>query len=389
MNASITNKEFKELARKYELGIATETERKTFEQAYQLLANRHQEWDKDLMGDENSVKQNIFSNLENDIHNLELPKKNFLFYRYAAAVAILFSIGLISYTRYIKVKDKENIQAKHSEGEDDHNRAYLTLADGTKISLTDAADGKLIQDAGISVSKTKDGQIVYNVTDVNANKAHPTINTISTPAGGKYMVILPDNTEVWLNTSSSISFPTAFQANERNVTINGEVYFEVAKDPSKPFKVKTGNAEVSVLGTHFNIMDYDDEPNAQVTLAEGSIKLSIGGASQMIKPGQQAIFNQNSDRISLRNVDTDDVMGWKNGYFHFDNTPIDQVMREIKRWYDVDVVYEGNKPTISITAMISRNNKISKILDLLKKSGGLDFEINNKQITVKKINGGN
>ena len=170
--------------------------------------------------------------------------------------------------------------------------------------------------------------------------------------------------------------------------VTGEVYFEVYKDPKKPFKVKTGSAEVSVLGTHFNIMNYEDEPNTQITLSEGSIRLNLGTTSQIIKPGQQAVFNQNSDRIALRNVDANEAMGWKNGYFQFDNTPIDQVMREIKRWYDVDVIYEGSKPTISITAMISRNNKMAKMLDLLKKSGGLDFEINNKQITVKKINGG-
>ncbi|WEK18629.1 MAG: FecR domain-containing protein [Candidatus Pedobacter colombiensis] len=390
MNASITNKEFRELARKYELGTATESEKRAFEQAYHLLSKKHQVWDNDLMNDENFVKQNIFTNLEDNILNLESPKKSFSIYKYAAAITILFSIGITSYTQYIKVKDKGNLQTKHFGGEEtNHNKAYLTLADGTKISLTDAADGKLIQEAGISVSKTKDGQIVYNVTDVSANKTHPTTNTISTPAGGKYMVILPDNTEVWLNTSSSISFPTAFETNERNVMVTGEVYFEVSKDPERPFKVKTGSAEVSVLGTHFNIMNYDDEPNTQVTLSEGSIRLNLGETSQIIKPGQQALFNRSSDRIALRNVDTDDVMSWKNGYFLFDNTPIDQVMREIKRWYDVDVVYEGNKPTISITAMISRNNKISKILDLLKKSGGLDFEINNKQITIKKINGGN
>ncbi|WP_316804627.1 FecR family protein [Pedobacter nototheniae] len=390
MNDPKTDQEFKELARKCELGIATEAEQKAFDQAYDKLSVRHQDWNSDLMGDEDSVKHTIFAQLQQSVAKHESQKKRLSFYKYAAAFAILFSIGLVSYFQLHKTDSTSYIVSSHSKKDNrDYNKAYLTLANGSKISLTDAANGNIIQEAGISVSKTKDGQIVYRVLSNDAsNEEQPTINTISTPAGGQYAVILPDNSKVWLNASSSITFPTAFVNKERNVTTTGEVYFEVSKDPNHPFKVKSGEALVSVLGTHFNIMNYDDELNTQVTLMEGSVKLNLGENSQVIKPGEQAFFSRNSNQITLKTIDTDDIIGWKNGYFNFDNTPIEQVMREIKRWYDVDVTYDGAKPKISITAMISRRNKIDKILDLIKKSGGVDFEINNKQITVKKINGG-
>jgi len=388
MSAPKTELEFKELARKCELGIATDAELKKFDEYYQFMLNRHQEWDNNLMGEEEAVKKNIFDKLKNDIKNYEKPKRILRIYKYAATIAILFSIGLIYKYEFSKNENEDIAEVQSAEKKSNHNKAYLTLANGTKISLTDASNGHILQEAGLSVSKTKDGQVVYRITDLSANAEHPTTNTISTPAGGKYMVVLPDNSKIWLNTASSITFPTAFAKSERNVMVTGEVYLEVSKDPSRPFKVKTGKAEISVLGTHFNIMGYDDEPNTKITLIEGSVRVNLGESSQVIEPGQQALFNSNSNKIEVKNVDIDDVTGWKDGYFQFDNTPIDQVMREIKRWYDIDVVYIGRKPNISITAMISREKKISKILDLIKQSGGLDFEINDKQIIVKKIKGG-
>ncbi|WP_131537616.1 FecR family protein [Pedobacter nototheniae] len=390
MNVPKTDQEFRELARKCELGIATEAEQKAFDAAYDELSLRYKDWNPKLMGDEDSVKQDIFARLEQNIAKHESNKKRLWFYKYAAAFAILFSVGLIFYAQNHKNKSVDQIVSKKTIKEDqNHNKAYLTLANGSKISLTDAANGKILQEAGISVSKTNDGQVVYRVLGSDDYDEKPTINTISTPVGGQYLVVLPDNSKAWLNASSSITFPTKFVKKDRNVTATGEVYFEVFKDANHPFKVESGEAVVSVLGTHFNIMNYDDEPSTQVTLMEGSVKLNLGEVSQLIKPGEQAYFMRNTDKIMLKTMDTDDVIGWKNGYFNFDNTPIDQVMREIKRWYDVDVTYEGPKPKISITAMISRSNKIDKILDLIKKSGGIDFQINNKLITVKKTNGGN
>lgn len=389
MNVPKTDQEFRELARKCELGTATEAEQKAFDEAYDKLSVRHEHWNPNLMGDEDSVKQDIFARLEQNIVKHESNKKRLYFYKYAAAFAILFSVSLVFYSQIHKNKAVNQVVSNKTRKEgQNHNKAYLTLANGSKISLTDAANGKILLEAGISVSKTSDGQIVYHVLG-DDNNEKPTINTISTPAGGQYLVVLPDNSKAWLNASSSITFPTKFINKDRNVTATGEVYFEVFKDANHPFKVESGEAVVSVLGTHFNIMNYDDEPNTQVTLMEGSVKLNLSGVSQIIKPGEQAYFAHNTDRIMLKTIDTDDVIGWKNGYFNFDNTSIDQVMREIKRWYDVDVTYEGPKPKISITAMISRNNKIDKILDLIRKSGGIDFQINNKQIIVKKINGGN
>jgi ferric-dicitrate binding protein FerR (iron transport regulator) len=195
-------------------------------------------------------------------------------------------------------------------------------------------------------------------------------------------LVLPDGTKVWLNAASSLKYPAAFAGNERRVELNGEAYFEVSKDPSKPFFVKTASQTVAVLGTHFNINSYTDESATKTTLLEGSVKVTgNNGQSVKIKPGEQAINYANA--ISIKeNVDTDEAIAWKNGKFMFKNTDLQTIMRQLSRWYDVDVEYQGKIEQKHYMGRISRNVPVSQIFEILKTSG-LNFTINGRKIIVK------
>lgn len=245
------------------------------------------------------------------------------------------------------------------------NKAILTLGDGTSIVLDHAGNGTLARQGNIIIRKSADGQLVYDASAPDHNRVDASVsyNTISTPRGGEYQVILPDGSKVWLNSASSINFPTAFNGTERNVTITGEAYFEVASNPQKPFNVNANKTKVQVLGTHFNIMAYTNEHAVKTTLLEGSVKVSSGDESRLIKPGEQASVTGGNIRIGNANID--EAMAWRNGYFYFKNTDIETMMRQISRWYDVDVEYRGEIPTTVFTGKMYKNVNASKVLDIL------------------------
>ncbi|PTS95005.1 iron dicitrate transport regulator FecR [Pedobacter sp. HMWF019] len=305
----------------------------------------------------------------------------------AAVWTVVAGAGLLVWkerAEYLKQRTKV-VAFLHQDKEPGSNKAVLKLGNGKEIILDARNEGLLASQGGTKISKTADGMLMYDAASGDGSdiEGKSYINTLSTPSGGQYKIVLPDNSQVWLNSSSSISFPAVFTGAERNVTLTGEAYFEVSKDKNHPFKVKAGKAEVTVLGTHFNIMSYADEPRSEVSLAEGSVRVNLERNSQLLVPGQQALFSSSSDHISLKNIDPEEVADWKNGYFQFDNTPIEQVMRQIKRWYNIEVVYQDVKPGLYITGMISRTKKLSKILEMLKETSGLEFEVEAKQITVK------
>lgn len=307
----------------------------------------------------------------------------------AAAVLLIASVGILIWGNQGQVKDSSTAPAAKLKKDiaPGGNRAILKLADGTEIVLDGHATGVLANEGRTKISKTKDGMLLYDASGTDGTEssvvAASNINTLITPSGGQYMLILPDRTKVWLNAESAISYPSAFSDAERTVTLTGEAYFEVAKDKQHPFKVKAGAAEVKVLGTHFNIMSYADEGQIQVSLAEGAVRVKLADDTEVLSPGQQALIKAGAQHIILKSVDIDEVTSWKNGLFQFDNTPMEQVMRQIKRWYNVDVVYEGIKPNLYITGMVSRSNNVSKILTLIEETGGVNFEIGDKQIIVK------
>jgi ferric-dicitrate binding protein FerR (iron transport regulator) len=295
----------------------------------------------------------------------------------AAALIIVAGVGIFYYQHQSVEQPKQIV---HNDIQPGSNKAILTLANGQKIVLTGVANGTLASQSGVKVNKTKDGELVYNASgDAQAGSA---FNTAETPQGGQYQVTLADGTKVWLNAASSLKYPVQFNGTERRVELTGEAYFEVAKDKEHPFIVHTAQEDVKVLGTHFNINAYKDEAAAKTTLLEGSVLLSAGALQKMLKPGQQASFSRG--QMDIKEVDTEEAVAWKNGYFMFSNEDLGGVMRKVARWYAIDVQYEDEtlKQEV-IWGSMTRFASVSKVLHMLELTKAVKFRIeNNKTIKV-------
>lgn len=272
------------------------------------------------------------------------------------------------------------------------NNAVLTLANGREINLDTAGQGVIARTGSASVVKGTGGHLSYQDPDRGALSGENLVfNRLSTPRGGQYKLLLSDGTKVWLNALSSISFPVAFSARQRSVTVTGEVYFEVAPDAHKPFLVTVGQTTVQVLGTHFNINAYQDEPESRTTLLEGSIRVVTqsrdhGPASVLMKPGDQLRMTPRGTMRLLSGADTDESVAWKDGLFVFHNDELPQVMRRIARWYNVAIVYDTDKVAKShVTGSINRNENLSRVLQMLTLAVGSDFEIEGREVIVKSL----
>lgn len=295
----------------------------------------------------------------------------------AAVVLLCLSIGFYFYV------DKAN-PVKHLQYANDINpggdKAVLTLADGSKISLTDAHDGAVAEQAGVQITKTKDGELIY--TTAKQHAALPEVfNTIETPRGGQYRIKLPDGTQVWLNASSSLKYPAVFTGNSRTVELKGEAYFEVAKDKNKPFKLRSGNQELKVLGTHFNVSAYSDESQVKTTLLEGAVQIRrMAGPEKdiVLKPGQQSQFSASG--LTVRMADTEEAVAWKNGYFKFNDEDIVTILKKVSRWYDVDIQYEGKMTDQIFNGKVSRYGNVSEVLKILQLTGAIQFKIEGRRI---------
>jgi len=331
-------------------------------------------------------KDLAWENLRNSIN--ESPKQHSVsIVKYWKYVAAVFLVGFSFVVFYSTYEDK-GLQLTKVERPvliqdvlPGRNKATLTLADGSVLALEDMTNGTVNEENGIRISK-KDGQIVYEIlTEEGSGKI--SYNTIYTPTGGQYHVVLPDGSKVWLNSESSLRFPTAFLGSERTVDLMGEGYFEIAKNKNMPFVVQTPKTRVEVLGTHFNLMAYTNEGASRTTLLEGSVKVGNGVSNKIIVPGQQAIVG---DRIQVKNVDPDEAIAWKNGYFQFESESLKSILRQLKRWYDVEVEDEQLIPDKHFTALISRNTSLSQVLQMLEMSGELKFKIEGKKISIIKTN---
>ncbi len=263
-----------------------------------------------------------------------------------------------------------------------HEGAILTLADGKSILLDSLPDGVIAVEGNTKVTIVN-GQLAYEGS--HAKNDEVSFNTMSTPKGRIYHLQLPDGTKAWLNAASSITYPTAFPGSERKVSITGEVYFEVASNARKPFLVSVGDrATVEVLGTHFNVNGYADEPVISTTLLEGSVRV-MNGNNVVLKPGEMATIS-NAPTLSplpikIQNADPEAVMAWKNERFYFDNTDIPTIMRQLARWYDVEIVYEGAIPGGHFNGKPSRLLPASQMLTLIGYSG-VNCRIEGKKIIV-------
>jgi len=308
------------------------------------------------------------------------------FVQIAAAVLIFLTTGLIVFnirkTRTIDDIPKNNKRSLIVPGD---NKATLTVSGGKTIVLDNAADGLLATTSAGEVVKTQNGQVAYKAGA--SAKATGTLvavewNTLTTPRGGEYQLVLPDGTKVWLDAASSINYPVAFAGNSRRVRLTGQAYFEVAKNKEKPFYVDANQAEVRVLGTHFNISAYQDDPENTTTLLEGSVQIAKNGKSALLKPGQQAAIAGGSDDIVISEANIDDVMAWKNGYFIFNDDDIRGIMRKVSRWYDVDVDYQGDFTSRHFGGTFYRSKGINELLNHLERIGKLHFKVSGRRVTV-------
>ena len=303
---------------------------------------------------------------------------------YAAAAIIICMLSVGSYLLFKSTPSKqiskiENPIRNKKDIAPGGNAAILTLSDGSTVILDKVQNGTVSTQGNTKILKLNNGMLSY--TTLNNKTSEMLYNTISTPRGGQYELILSDGSKVWLNAASSLRFPANFIGKERKVELLGEAYFEVAKNAAMPFKVNVGGMKVEVLGTHFNINSYDDESSVRTTLLEGSIKINKNNNTSLLKPGQQAQIDKIGKIKIINDADIEEAVAWKEGKFQFDRDDIHAVMRQISRWYDVDIEYEGNIAS-HFGGTISRNVDLSQVLNMLHLTGEVKFEVKDKKVMV-------
>jgi transmembrane sensor len=345
-------------------------------------------------------KDNIFENIlsnEDVYQNTDSGRSGILNIRawyqigVAASLLAILSIGLYLYSNrtvdtQLALSDSEILKEKViiKPGGD---KAVLTLSDGSKIILEDAKKGLLANQAGVSIQKTADGELLYSFSknDIIITENIPSeviYNKIETPFGGKYQINLPDGSKVWLNSASTLRFPAFFSGDTREVELNGEAFFDIAKNPEKPFKVITKDQVVEVLGTQFNINSYSDEESFKTTLIEGSVKIIYKDRVVLLSPGQQ--FQPNLKSSKVVEADTEEVTAWKDGYFLFKDEDIQSIMRKVSRWYNVEVTYSGDIPDVGFGGNISRSKDIDEVLNVLQLTNAVHFKVEGRRITVMR-----
>ncbi|WP_113662358.1 FecR family protein [Pedobacter nanyangensis] len=295
--------------------------------------------------------------------------------RIAVAASVLLVVGIGIYTMLGRnnqtITDSATAIASIKAGTP---KAMLTLSNGERISLADAQQGKLADDGGTEITKTADGEIIYTPQAPKGGAIG--LNTIETPKGGEYQIVLPDGTKVWLNAASTLKYPASFGAlNERRVTLSGEAYFEVAHNKAKPFKVVSAGQTVEVLGTHFNINSYADEERTLTTLAEGSVQVALSnGSTEKLKPDQQAINTGN--KLNVQPADLQTTLAWKNGKMYFKKADLPTIMRQVARWYNIEIQFKGDPSKQYYTGGVARSSNLATLLKIFQ-SSGIHFSIEN------------
>jgi transmembrane sensor len=390
--------EAQQLILKYRSGTCTATEQAMLESWYTQLGQDHQ------VDIQEAELESIFTEVWAKLPLHETPaaaevvpikKANVkrLWIRWAAAAILL--MGFIGITRLIINKERpasENLATNKDLVVPGGNKAALFLSDNSKIELSDQKLGIIARQSNIVIKKTGSGLIAYE-TAKSGKEAQGT-NSIETPAGGQFQAVLPDGTKVWLNAASRISYPVNFSGlKERRVKLVGEAYFEVKHDAQKPFFVETGDQLTEDIGTAFNVNCYSNEPASKTTLVEGSVRVSplnqdtsrrkVTLKGKIIKPGQQAVIHSGSGQVKVQPGNTDQVLDWKNEEFVFDHQTIEEIMREISRWYNVKVVYNKNVDlTQTFGGQVPRSTPIRQVLKGLEATGHIKFELKGRTITV-------
>jgi ferric-dicitrate binding protein FerR (iron transport regulator) len=365
----MTEEQVRQLLEKYRLGQCSPGEIVQLEQWMDTMAASAR-WDWTPV-----EKKQFEKKLRDEIQNstgVDLPGKEAkittfrlrrLHWGWVAAAVVFLLAGTTGYLFYTG-NQKDNTSAAPAlvaqhDIQPGGNKAVLILADGSAITLDSSANGKLASQGNVTIIKTDEGQLQYQGRDELISW-----NTLRTPKGGQFKVTLPDGTKVWLNAASSITYPTSFTGNERTVEMSGEAYFEVVHNDKMPFRVKARGLIIRDLGTAFNVNTYPDETSSKVTLLEGSAEVTAGGQSKLLVPGEQTVVKEERF-IGFGKADTEEAIAWKKGYFHFKQTDLPAMIRQLQRWYNIDVQYTGAVPTRSFSGKITRDLALSQVIAIL------------------------
>lgn len=374
MSIPNSRRDFQQIIENYVSGKATPEEIALIEAYYAKLENQPDVLDEFTSEDSVEFAKVNFEAIQTKIKKAERKPRSF--YKYAVAAVLFLSVGMtVFYTLRKDIISKpvaEQTVAKKIDVDPGSDKATLTLADGSTIVLDNTNTAEVFHKNGLIISKTKSGELIYKIENASSTKPNA-YNTITTPKGGQYQVLLPDGTKVWLNAASSLKYPEVLGKTERMVTLTGEAYFEVAKD-GRPFYVNSKQQSVKVLGTHFNVNTYMDDNVSKTTLLEGSIALNTSKNSKIIKPGQQALIGVNSLIAIDKDVDVQNVVAWKNGLFVFDNAGLKSILNQLERWYDIKIDY-SDIPNKRYNGMVPRKAKLSEVLNMLELTGNINFKI--------------
>ncbi|HVW95112.1 MAG TPA: FecR domain-containing protein [Mucilaginibacter sp.] len=378
---------YQELAKKWLDKTITRAEEEEFAAWYNADQNAPVFIPPAFAENEDELRKRILYKIRKKVNKDRRSVKIIPAWVFAAAALLLLAFGVIWYRIETSSPVKQQLLSKNNHKLKNDigpggNKAVLTLANGNKINLNDVKNGVLGNQGQSIIKKDSDGRVTYETTTGKHSDASMVFNTITIPNGGQYRLTLSDGSKVWLNAASSITFPVAFSKNERKVTVTGEAYFEVAKNKKWPFIVIAGKQTVQVLGTHFDVNAYADENTIKTTLVEGSVKVSVGTETAILKPEEQSVVSDRyTGKIAIQTVDTDDVLAWTTGNFQFERAEISSIMREAARWYDVEIKYDGEVPHRIFTGSISRNVNLSELLNMLKYTG-INFKIEGNTIIV-------
>ena len=359
----------------------------------QLFAASWEKYQVDGMVVSSEKKDEILQHIlgKNSSNSYVIPMsqaKKFRWWRIAAAAILLFIAGGSYWLSTGSKKTSQQTPVANIPATDVNPgsfKARLTLDDGKSIVLDSAALGELTKQ-GSTLVINKDGQLIYKPVAGNQSVVY---NTVTTNKGETYSFTLADGSKVWLNSASSVYFPVAFPGKERRIEVTGEVYVQVAKNPKQPFIASTKGVEVLALGTEFNVNAYDDEENISTTLIEGIVKVStlqLSSAEQnqneILNPGQQTQLYRNGQLTAAKNVATDEIIAWKDGWFHFESSDLKTILRQFARWYDVEVVYDGPVKNRKFFGIVKRNSTLRTVLEMLQ-DNNIDFHIEGKKLVVK------
>ena len=392
MKYSAKRREFVQLIRKYLHQKASQQEILFLEKYYHYFEKEPGILDQLSEPDQETLRNELFLGIQQKTAKaarvIPIYKSNWF---RAIAAALVLILGFSSYYFNKNTSNHSVVTVEKPLHQTDAfpggNKAMLVLADGSSIILDTAKNGVLAKQANTSVLKLDNGQLAYRAS--GTKNAEIVYNTITTPRGGQYHLVLPDKSMVFLNAASSIRFPVEFTGSERSVEITGEAYFEVAKDPGKTFKVLVRNkandrySEVEVLGTHFNINAYFEESYQKTTLVEGSIRYSIDKDQVTILPGEQVQLSQDGNISIRKNLNMEKEIAWVNSLFIFDHNDIQSIMCQISNWYDVDVDFQGQVSPKTFSGVVSRKCNVSEVLKIME-TAGIKFEIEGKKITVSQ-----